>query len=58
MSRGAEDHLLVRVTGVGHKIVIGADDGVDVNEVFREGRLAGARVSHGPHSAVVSAGQW
>jgi hypothetical protein len=36
MSRGTENHLLVGVIGVGHKVVIGADDGVDVNEVFRE----------------------
>ena len=47
MSRGSEDHLLVGVAGVGHKVVVGADDGVDVDEVFREGRLSGARVGHG-----------
>ena len=58
MSGGTEDHLLVGIAGVGDEVVIGADDCVDVDEVFREGRLAGARVSHGPHSAVVSAGQW
>jgi hypothetical protein len=57
MSRGPERHLLVGIAGVGNEVVIGADDCVDVNEVFRKCRLAGARVSHGPHSAVVSADQ-
>jgi hypothetical protein len=58
MSRSPESHLLIGVAGVGDKVVIGADDGVDVDEIFRKGRLAGARMCHGPHSAVVSAGQW
>ena len=45
------DDLLVGVVRVGRQVVVGADDRVDVDEVFGEGRLAGARVSHGPHSA-------
>ena len=52
-----KDDLLIGVAGVGDKVVIGADDGVDVDEIFRKGRLAGAADGHDPHSAVVSAGQ-
>jgi hypothetical protein len=56
MSRGAEHDLLVGIAGVRYEVVIGADDCVDVDEIFGECRLAGARVSHGPHSAVVWGG--
>src|SRR4249919_4293966 len=58
MCGGAEHHLLVGIAGVRDEVVVRADDCVDVDEVFRKGRLAGARVSHGPHSAVVSPGRW
>ena len=51
MSGGPERHLLIGIAGVGNQVVIGTDDSVDINKVFWEGRLAGARVSHGPHSA-------
>ena len=54
MSGGAENHLLVGIAGVRDEVVIRADYCVDVDEVFRKSRLAGARVSHGPHSAVDS----
>ncbi len=57
MSGSAENHLLVGIAGVRDEVVIRADDCVDVDEIFRKSRLAGARVSHGPHSAVVSPGQ-
>ncbi len=57
MSGGTENHLLVGIAGVRDEVVVRADDCVDVDEVFRKSRLAGARVSHGPHSAVVSPGQ-
>ena len=46
MTGGPEDHLLVGIAGVGRQVVVGADDGVDVDEVFWKGRLAGARMSH------------
>jgi hypothetical protein len=51
MSGGPEGHLLVGIAGIGNKVVVSADDCVDVDEVFGESRLAGAGVSHGPHSA-------
>ena len=51
MSRRSERHLLVAIAGIWNEVVVGADDCVDVDEVFWESRLAGARVSHGPHSA-------
>jgi hypothetical protein len=51
MSGGPECNLLIGIAGVRHQVVIGADDSVDIDEVFWEGRLAGARMSHGPHSA-------
>ena len=47
MSGGAEDDLLVGVGRVGREVVVGADHGVDVDQVFGEGRLAGAGMSHG-----------
>ena len=39
------------LVGIGRQVVVGADDRVDVDQVFGEGRLAGAGVSHGGHSA-------
>ncbi len=51
VTRGAEHHLLVRVGRIGRQVVVRADDRVDVDQVFGGGRLAGARVSHGSHSA-------
>jgi hypothetical protein len=51
MPGGPECHLLVGVARVGNEVVIGADNCIDVDEVFRECRLSGARVSHKPHSA-------
>jgi hypothetical protein len=53
MSGCAEHDLLVGIAGVRYEVVIGADNRVDVDEIFGKCRLAGARVSHGPHSAAV-----
>ncbi|MPM84089.1 hypothetical protein SDC9_131160 [bioreactor metagenome] len=47
MTRGAEDDLLVGIRRVGDDVVIGGEDVVDVDEVFRKCRLTSACVSHG-----------
>ena len=55
VTRGAEDDLLIRILRIGDEVVVGADDGVDIDEVFGLGRLSGAGVGHGasfcPHVA-------
>ena len=44
--RRAEDDLLVGVVDVRVPVVVGADEGVDVDEVLGLGGLSGARVGH------------
>ena len=46
MARGAEDHPLARIGDVGNDALIGAQQGVQVDQVFGESGLAGARM-HG-----------
>ena len=46
VARGAERDPLVGVARVGHEVVVRADDGVDVDQVFGLGELPGALVSH------------
>src|SRR5699024_4419234 len=47
---GAEGHLLSRIVGIGYPVVVGADHGVGVDEVFGQGRLSCALV-HTRHRA-------
>jgi hypothetical protein len=41
MSGGAEHDLLVGIAGVRYEVVVGADDCVDVDEIFGECRRPG-----------------
>jgi len=43
---GAEDNLLIRIGRVGHQVVVGPDQGVDIDQIFLSGDLPGALMNH------------
>ena len=48
MPRGAEDHLLIGIAGVGGQVVVGRKDGVDVDEIGFQGHQASSLMCHAP----------
>ena len=47
VTRGAEDNHLVRVGGIGSDVVVGRQDGIDIDEIGFLGRFPSTFMSHG-----------
>lgn len=48
MPGGSEDDLLIGIGRVGHQVVVGPDQSIDIDQILWSGKESGAAVNHEP----------